>query len=96
MSVAAESDPFIEWCWERGIVLPEAQQVAFAEYMMETTGFDGQQFSLSEDERWWIFRANEVIEWLRIFAASEAPEPLDAALKCLESLKPIPSSLSIE
>lgn len=88
-------DPFLAWCWGRGIVLPDAQRAAFPDYVAETTGFNGQQFSLTEDERWWIFRANEVIEWLRQFATSEAPEPLDAALKCLDGLKPIPPSLTI-
>ena len=91
-----DKDPFITWCEDRNIVLPEAQQLAFGEYMIETTGFDGQQFSLTEDERWWIFRASEVVEWLRIYAMSMTPEPLDAALKCLASLKPMPSSLTIE
>ena len=84
-----EPDPFLVWCSDHEV----SPEESFAEYMKETTGFDGQQFSLSEVERWWIFRANEVIEWLRLFAVSEAPEPLDAALKCLESLRPIPASL---
>lgn len=94
MTMTAPEDPFIEWCHERGIVLPEAQQVAFTEYMIDTTGFDGQQFSLSESERAWITRANEVIEWLRL--VMDDPRALDAALRCVASLKPMPSSLSID
>lgn len=75
-------------------MLPEAQQAAFGQYILETTGFDGQQFSLTEDERAWITRANEIIEWLRLSALD--PRALDAAMRCLASLKPMPSSLSID
>lgn len=97
MSVAMEEpDPFTEWCHDKGIV-PEAQQAAFAEYILETTGFDGQQFSLTESERAWITRANEVIEWLRLVGPrGENTAALEAALRCLASLKPMPSSLSID
>lgn len=97
MSVAMEEpDPFIEWCHDKGIA-PEAQQAAFAEYVLETTGFDGMQFSLTEAERAWITRANEVIEWLRLVGPRGDNAPaLEAALRCVASLKPMPSSLSID
>ena len=73
----------------------QAQQAAFGQYILETTGFDGQQFSLTEAERAWITRANEVIEWLRLVGPrGDNPHALHAALRCVASLKPMPSSLS--
>ena len=97
MTMTAPEDPFIEWCHDKDIYDPDEQQAAFGQYILETTGFDGQQFSLTEDERAWITRANEVIEWLRLVGPrAENTAALDAALRCLASLKPMPSSLSID
>lgn len=88
------SDSFIAWCNERGY-WPSERELHFAEYMEETTGWDGQQFSLSEAERHWIGKADEVLDWLRVAAAGSKPA-LEAAFRCLAELQPIPSSLKIE
>lgn len=68
----------------------------FAAWVQETTGWDGQQFSLTEDERHWIRRANEVIEWLRLYAHTGDQKFLDSALRTLNGIRPLPGSLSIE
>lgn len=91
-----DPDPFELWCRDKGI--DEADQnEAFVQYLETTTGWNGQTFSLSEDERHWITRANEIVEWLRLVDLREPDGPaLRAALRCLASLKPIPGSLQIE
>lgn len=92
-----DEDPFTRWCREHDMD-PEVPEV-FAQYMFETTGFDGQQFSLSEDERNWIDHANEVIEWLRLAVAAQSQqthdEALGAAFRLVRQLRPIPSSLTV-
>ena len=94
-----DRDPFESWCLDHDIA-EAAQASAFGLYVEETTGWTGQTFSLSEDERRWIFCANEIVEWLRVAAGTIEPsaqrEAIDAAFRCLIGLKPIPNSLTIE
>lgn len=68
----------------------------FEHWVREATGWDGKQFSLTEDERHWITRANETIEWLRLYAHVGNQEFLDSALRSLNGLRPLPGSLTIE
>lgn len=84
-----DPDPFSRWCQEHDRNVEDP--AAFAEWVQESTGWDGQQFSLSEDERHWIKRADEIIGWLRQFAITQREEPLLAALRCLNGLKDCPS-----
>lgn len=96
--ITPDPDPFESWCLDNDIDPDDPE--AFGAYIEETTGWTGQTFSLSEEERHWVIRANEIIEWLRIAAATLEPgahhEALDAAFRCLTSLRQIPGSLMIE
>lgn len=94
-----DRDPFELWCLDNDIDEND-RATAFGRYVEETTGWTGQTFSLSEEERHWITRANEIVEWLRVAAATLEPgahhEAIDAAFRCLTGLKPMPGSLTIE
>jgi hypothetical protein len=98
MTMMEERDPYEAWCVEHDMD-PEIPEV-FAQYMFETTGFDGQQFSLTEDERDWIFHANEIIEWLRMAVMNNTEsghqEALGAAFRLVRQLRPIPPSLTVD
>lgn len=87
-------DAFVTWCHfhEQHPDNPES----FKKYIEETTGWNGQQFSLTEAELHWIKRANEVVEWLRLYAHVGQQEFLDSALRSLNGLRPMPSSLTVE
>lgn len=88
-------DPFLKWCHERNYYDEEAQRAHFGEWVEETTGYDGKAFSLTEEERHWVFRAKEILDWLRIYALANQPEALEAALRCLPGLAD-PKSLFVE
>lgn len=96
MAVVEDSsgDPFATWCHfhNQDPDNPEA----FENYVKETTGWDGREFSLTEGERWWIMRANEVIEWLRLYSPSGEQIYLDSALRTLAGMGDIPRSLRAE
>lgn len=77
-------------------VIDEPNPDDFERWVVETTGWDGKQFSLTEDERHWITRANETIEWLRLYAHVGDQKFLDSALRSLNGLRPIPGSLTVE
>lgn len=87
-------DDFIAWCHFHD-QHPD-NPASFEKYVSETTGWDGKQFSLTEDERHWIKRANETIEWLRLYQNAGQQEFLDSALRSLVGLRPLPGSLTIE
>ena len=76
---------------------PWEDPAQFQNWIEDTTGWDGKTFSLSEDERFWIAGANELIEWLRLSAAEPATsqEALQAAFRCLMNLPPMPGSLTV-
>lgn len=87
-------DKFVTWCHFHDRHPDEP--ASFARYIEETTGWDGQQFSLTEAERHWIKRANEVVEWLRLYAHVGDTTFLDSALRTINGLGPMPNSLTIE
>lgn len=90
----SSGDAFATWCHYHGRDTNDPE--AFEGYMQETTGWNGQQFSLTETERFWIMRANEVVEWLRLYSPSGEQTFLDSALRTLAGMGPIPGSLRIE
>lgn len=96
MTVTEPGDPFEEYCRDNNFTSEEEISEAFATWILDTTGFDGQQFSLTEDERHWIIRANEVIEWMRTWIMTEHTDALEAAKRCVLNLKPMPGSLSVD
>lgn len=87
-------DAFITWCHFHGQSSDNPE--AFEAYMKATTDWDGREFSLTEDERWWIMRANETIEWLRLYLPTGEQTFLDSALRTLAGMGPIPNSLRAE
>lgn len=91
-----EGDEFTKWCQDNGIFDEEGRAAAFPLWVQDSTGWDGTTFSLTETERWWIKEANEVLEWLRLFAMSGTQEALTAAIRCLAQMKPTPNSLLAE
>lgn len=98
MSIAEPSDPFADWLREHEVAPINEDERArlFAQYVQDTSGWDGQQFSLSEDERAWIIRANELIEWVRLYAMTEEEPYLDTVKRLVAQLRPMPSSLNID
>lgn len=95
MTIADSSgNAFVTWCHFHG--RDTTDPTAFDAYMMDTTGWDGRQFSLTEDERHWIRRANEVVEWLRLYMVAEDQRFLDSAMRSLAGMRPMPGSLKIE
>lgn len=94
MSVAAEEpDPFEVYCRDNNFTTETERAEAFATYMADTTGWDGNTFSLTEDELFWIARAYEITEWIKLYQTTGLGESLGAALRCVNSLRPIPESL---
>ena len=98
MSIAEPTDPFEDWLREHAVtpINEEERGKLFNQYVEATTGWDGQQFSLSEDERAWIIRANELIEWVRLFVMTEEEPYLDTVKRLTAQLRPMPKSLEID
>lgn len=98
MSIAEPSDPFADWLREHEVepINEDERARLFAQYVQDTSGWDGQQFSLSEDERAWIIRANELIEWVRLYVMTEEEPYLDTVKRLVAQLRPMPSSLNID
>ena len=98
MGVAAPApDPYEDWLQGQGINPGSEEERArfFELYVQDTTGWCGQQFSLSEDERHWITRANEIVEWASMYAASEQAEFLEPIVRLAREIRPMPKSLEI-
>lgn len=95
-SLAEPTDPFEDYCQSLGVHSEEDKARAFELYVYDSTGWDGQQFSLTEDERHWIIRANECLEWLRLAFAMDSPEAWSAVKTTLAQLRPIPKSLELD
>lgn len=89
-------DPYQEWCLDRGYLTDQEKAEHFSEYMEETSGWDGKNFSLNESERHWIKRANEVVEWVKHYQLTGQQQALDAALRCLNGFPRLPGSFTIE
>lgn len=93
-----EGDEFTKWCADNGIFDEEGRAAAFPLWVQDSMGWDGTTFSLTEAERWWIQQAHETLEWLRLYAIGGAANrpALDAAIRCLANMRPIPNSLLAE
>jgi hypothetical protein len=98
MSIAEPTDPFEDWLRSHAVtpISEEERAKLFNQYVEDTTGWDGQQFSLSEDERAWIIRANELIEWVRLYLMTEEEPYLETVKRLTAQLRPMPSSLNID
>lgn len=96
MSVEMEEpDDFERYCADSNFTSVEEIAQAFATYMQDTAGWDGNTFSLTEDELTWIRRANDVMTWLQTYQLTGNQKFLDAALRSLEGTR-IPGSLNAQ
>jgi hypothetical protein len=89
-----EPDDFERFCESNNFTSEEERARAFPIWVADTTGWDGNNFSLTEAERHWIKNAQELIEWLSTYRLTGQPEALAAALLCLANMPPFPGSLS--
>lgn len=93
------SDPFADWLVGQG-VNPQSEEERsrfFELFVADTTGWDGQQFSLSEDERHWILKCAEILAWLEVYIMSDAePVYLETLKRLVAEMRPMPSSLNID
>lgn len=98
MSIAEPTDPFEDWLEANGCFQPPEEERArlFGQFVADTTGWDGQQFSLSEDERAWIFRANELIEWVKLYLMAPEDAYMETIKRLAGQLRPMPKSLEID
>jgi aminoglycoside phosphotransferase (APT) family kinase protein len=98
MSIAEPTDPFEDWLEAHGHITPAEDERArlFGQFVADTTGWDGQQFSLSEDERAWIFRANELIEWVKLYIMAPEDAYMESIKRLAAQLRPMPKSLEID
>lgn len=98
MSIAEPTDPFEDWLRSHSVtpINDEERSKLFGQYVADTTGWDGQQFSLSEDERAWITRANELIEWVKLFVMTGEDPYLETIKRLAAQLRPMPTSLEID
>lgn len=98
MSIAEPTDPFEDWLTAHSAttINEEERGRLFAQFVADTTGWDGQQFSLSEDERAWIFRANELIEWVKLYIMAPEDAYMESIKRLAAQLRPMPKSLEID